>query len=88
MLSSGSVTAGGHIIGDGTYALSARVPAGTYKVSVRAMAVTSSDSTVDAADAPPAKLLVDPKFNNPETSELTVEVKGATTYNITVTAPQ
>ena len=86
-LTSGSFTGGGAIIADGTYNVNVRVPAGTYKVSVIASGESPSDSSVDVGDAKPAPSLVDPKFNNPETSELVCEVKGATVFNIKVTAP-
>jgi len=84
---SGSFTGGGSIIADGTYNINVRVPAGTYKVSVAAYAETTADQSVDIADAKPPQSLIDPKFNNPETSELVCEVKGATVFNIPVTAP-
>jgi len=86
-LISSSFTAGGHIVADGTYNINARVPAGIYQVTVRAMADSPADPMRDVADALPVRSLVDPKYNSPETSELTVEIKGRTTHNITVTAP-
>ena len=84
---SASFTGGGAIIADGSYSLNVRVPAGTYKVSVVAYAESMTDPKADIADAKPAQSLVDRKFNNPETSELVCEVKGATVFNIPVTPP-
>jgi len=66
----------------GTYNMSTRVPVGTYKVSVRI------DETVPGTDGAPPRRLIDPKYSNPETSGLTVEVKEGATFDITVTAPQ
>jgi hypothetical protein len=85
---SGTFTSGGAIAADGTYSVNVRVPAGTYKVSVIASGDSQSDPTVDVADVKPAKPLVDPKFNNPETSELVCEVKGPTGFDIKVEPPK
>ena len=87
MFTSDSFSAGGHVVGDGNYNINIRVPAGTYRVTVRAMADTPSDPMVDLDNASPVQLLVDSKYNNPETSGLVCEVKGTTTFNITVEAP-
>ena len=87
-INSSTFTAGGPIAADGTYTINARVPAGTYQITVRATGDSPSEASVDIADVKPAPLLVDAKFGSAETSELTVEVKGKTTHNITVTAPQ
>jgi len=86
--SSSNVTAGGGILPDGTYTVSTSVPAGTYKVTVMALENTMSDPNVSVEDAKPAKSLVDPKYNNPETSGLVCEVKGKTSFPITVEAPK
>ena len=82
---SGSYTATGAIKSDGSYVLSESksgdgVKPGNYKVSVSAQ-------TGGGSDGEPLVNLVDPKFEDPNTSGLTCEVKGATTYNITVTKP-
>ena len=83
-----SYTAGGNVAADGTYRINMRVPAGTYKVTVRASGDSPSDPRVSIADAVLPPPLVDLKFGNPETSGLVCEVKGATTFNITVEAPE
>jgi len=87
-LTSGTFSAGGSILGDGTYNINVRVPAGTYKVTVRASGESPSDPKADIADVKPAKSLVDTKYNAPETSGLVCEVKGITTFNITVETPK
>ncbi|MDR2705132.1 MAG: carboxypeptidase-like regulatory domain-containing protein [Planctomycetaceae bacterium] len=56
------------------------VPPGTYQVTV-------SSSTGGSEPEIPVIHLVDPKFNDIETSGLTCEVKGNTIFNITVTKP-
>lgn len=80
-LTSRSFTASGSIM-SGTYNIATRVPPGTYRVSVRL-----DDTVVQTVGAPPRRL-IDPKYNDPETSGLVVEVRERTTFNITVTAPQ
>lgn len=65
-------TGSGDVFGEGgTYSISGQVPEGTYKV-----AVLASD-----------KSLIDPKYNDPETSGLVCEVKGPTGFNIEVKPP-
>ena len=71
-LTSGRFTGSGEIISEGTYTISARVPAGTYKVAVQ------------ASDTP----LIDSKYSDPETSGLVCEVKGPTMFNIEVKLPE
>ena len=86
---SATFTGGGAIAADGLYTINTRVPAGTYQVTVRASGESPSDPTADITEARPAPPpLVDPKFGNPETSELVFEVKRAATFNIEVTPPQ
>jgi hypothetical protein len=75
----GRVTARGDIIGGGSYSISTRVPAGTYKVTVTPLVSSSPLDTPSPIDA---------KYGNPETSELACEVKGPTEFNITVEAPK
>lgn len=89
-LISDSFTAGGDIIADGSYNISipGGVPAGTYKVTVRASGDSPSSANTDVADVKPVKPLVDPKYNNPETSGLTCEVTKATVFDIKVEAPK
>jgi len=84
---SSTFTAGGHISADGSYAINVPVPAGIYRVTV----VASGDqpaSTLDIVDVRPVPPLVATRYGSTETSELTVEVTGRTTFDITVTAPQ
>jgi hypothetical protein len=87
-LVSSMLNAGGPIASDGTYTITARVPAGTYQVAVRATGDQPATTSVDIAKKTLAKPLVDLKYGRVETSELTVEVKGNTTYNITVEPPK
>jgi hypothetical protein len=84
---SDNFSAGGSIIAEGSYSISIRVPAGTYKVGVRA---SGEPVAAPGADVANMKIvpLVDPKYGNPETSGLVVEVKGPTTFNIGVERPQ
>jgi len=77
---SGRRTITGSIIGGGSYSMSERVPSGTYKVSVN----IRNDSLNARSEGP----LVDPKYTDPETSELVCEVKEATTFDIKVERPK
>jgi len=83
-MTSGRFSASGDIIAEGSYRISDRVPTGTYKVSVQAFEYSQSGMTTDATSA---KSLLDSKYDRPETSGLVCEVKGPTTYNITVEKP-
>jgi len=70
---SGYFTGTGDVFGEsGTYSISGPVPAGKYKVAVQA-----SDNS-----------LIDPKYNDPETSGLVCEVKGPTGFDIQVEPPK
>jgi len=82
-MTSGKFTANGDIIADGTYSISARVPTGTYKVSVQAFEYTQSGMAANTTE----KSFLDPKYDSPETSNITCEVKGPTSFNITVEKP-
>ena len=62
------------------------LPRGTYQVYITGAVEVSGISVTGAMLAPPVEL-IDSKFTKPETSGLTVEVKGRTTYDITVTPP-
>jgi len=84
-LTSGWFTADGDIIAEGSYSISGRVPAGTYKASVQAFEYSPTGMTADVAT--PAKSLLAPRFDSPDTSGLVCEVKGPTTFNITVEKP-
>ena len=88
MFTSGFFTAGGGIISDGSYSMSVRIPAGTYKVSVVAVGEPIAAPSGNLEDMKPGKPLVDPKFSNPETSGFVCEVKGPTGFNITVEPPK
>ncbi|MDR3109098.1 MAG: carboxypeptidase-like regulatory domain-containing protein [Planctomycetaceae bacterium] len=84
---SDTFSAGGETIADGTYTIH-NIPAGTYRVTVKASGESQSDPKVDVADVKPAKPVVDKKYNDPATSGLTCEVKGSTSYDITVEPPK
>ena len=77
--SDGSYRAGTTNPGDG-------LPSGTYQVHITGAAKPGQLSARGAMLAPP-ELLIDSKFTRPETSGLTVEVKGRMTYDIPVTPP-
>ena len=77
--------AGGTIQSDGSYFLYESKPGdgvtpGSYRVTVTAQ-------TGGGSDGQPIVDLVDPKFSNANTSGLTCDVKGTTTFDITVTKP-
>lgn len=86
--------ASGRIQPDGTYNLASTsesdgIQPGHYKVRV----VNAYDSSNTPADASPEEALppipmIDAKFEKTETSGLTCDVKGAQTFDITVTAPE
>lgn len=90
----GDYSASGKVNPDGTYTISSTgnndgLKPGLYKVTVIAV---EYDSNLDLTDDPNRKVagpkvLVDPKFNSVETSGLSCDVKGKTTYDIKVTAP-
>ena len=83
----------GRIQSDGTYKLSGAtesdgVPLGFYGVRiVGAYGSSNTPSGADPSDAPMPIPLIDEKFEDTATSGLTCEVKGATTFDITVTKP-
>ena len=85
---SDTFSAGGNIAADGTYTVTVKLPAGTYRVTVLASGDSPSSAMVDVQDRKPIKPLVDKKFNNPDTSELVCEVKGKTIFPITVVPPK
>ena len=82
----GKFTIGGERAGDG-------VPPGTYQVFITgAMGFdTSKARTLEFGGGPgttvPIIPLIDKKYERPETSGLTCEVKGSTVYDITVMKP-
>jgi len=84
---SNTFSAGGTIAADGSYSVTVKVPAGTYGVTVVASG-DSPSSLVHVENVKPIKPLVDKKFNSPDTSGLVCEVKGKTTFPITVTPPK
>ena len=83
----------GKIQSDGTYRLGTTsdkdgIPKGTYGVTVRAMSAPELKPGVRTEDVPPPKSLVNTKFGSTKTSGLTCDVKGSTTFNITVEPPK
>ena len=87
--------ASGNIQADGTYKLSSEsqhdgVPPGNYGVRiVRAYDTSKMPPGISPSEAmkfPPIPL-INKKFEKTETSELTCEVKGSMTFDITVTKP-
>jgi len=92
--------ASGRIQPNGSYKLSSTtendgVPPGKYGVKIVGTYDTSHMPPIPAdtlppipsADAPQPIPLIDAKFERTETSGLTCEVKGRTTFDITVTKP-
>jgi hypothetical protein len=73
---SNTFSAGGTIAADGSYSVTV-VASGD-----------SPSSLVHVENVKPIKPLVDKKFNSPDTSGLVCEVKGKTTFPITVTPPK
>jgi len=85
VFNNGRTQAVGAIKSDGNYVLYELQPGdgvnpGTYAVAVTAQIGGGSDGA-------PLVDLIDPKFADSTTSGLTCEVKGTTTFNITVTKP-
>ena len=87
-----AMMAQGAIQPDGTYAMSAGlnkgIPKGTYRVSL-----SVPPTIIDAPGGGPPTVIppVFPfhrKYTSPETSGLVCEVKGRTTFNITVEPPE
>jgi hypothetical protein len=72
---SGRFSASGSIMTGGSYSIKVRVPLGTYRV-----AVWANDNPLAGVRAD----MVNPKFGDPATSGLVVEVKGPTAFNIEV----
>ncbi|MDR3110199.1 MAG: hypothetical protein LBU65_11020 [Planctomycetaceae bacterium] len=86
---SGNYLASGKIQSDGSYRLSSigendGVEKGTYKVSVVAMEEIVTDPNKPLAEQKQAKSLVAAKYRSGETSGLTCDVKGTTTFDIQV----
>ena len=91
----------GKINPDGTYRMGTvkgneGVPRGTYRVSItdaieltgESEAIRSLANTdITPRERPITRPLIDLKFVNPATSELTCEVNGTRTFDITVTKP-
>ncbi|MGL4944286.1 MAG: hypothetical protein ACRC46_13980 [Thermoguttaceae bacterium] len=81
--------ASGKIQSDGSYVIGSQtqndgLPPGTYSVTVNKAFDDSGTAALSAIDSKPAKPLIDPKYNSPTTSGLTCDVKGKTTFDITV----
>lgn len=82
--------ASGTIQSDGSYTIGSTtqndgLPAGTYSVTVnKAFGDSGVTAAVSAIDAKPMLPLINPKYNSATTSGLTCDVKGKTTFDITV----
>jgi hypothetical protein len=86
---SGNYLASGKIQPDGSYRLSSigendGIEKGSYKVSVVAMEEITIDPTKPTIEQKEAKSLIAGKFRSGETSGLTCDVKGTTTFDIQV----
>ena len=88
--------ASGPIQSDGTYVMGSSnpgdgVPRGTYQVSIQDVVkpnLVFRPGSFAPTAVTPASSPIDPRFFSGNTSGLSCEVKGRTTYNITVEAPQ
>lgn len=84
----------GSIQDDGTYKISSSgtndgVPNGSYNVYIiNAVDQPEIDFSKDPGDAPPPVNLIHSKFGSESTSGLSCEVKGKTTFDITVEKPE
>ena len=88
---SGAIQSKAPIEKDGSYQVGTLksndgLPRGTYRVYISGADVYPD---IDVMGHPLGKVvhLVDPKFTSPDTSELTCEVNGSRTFDITVTPP-
>ncbi|MDR0610783.1 MAG: hypothetical protein LBG58_11785 [Planctomycetaceae bacterium] len=86
---SGSHAFSGKIQPDGAFRLigtsvKTGIPDGTYVVTI----VKAVETATDRSGNPTARDLIDPKYSQQSTSELTCTVKGKTTLNITVSKPK
>ena len=87
----------GRIQEDGTYTLSTGeekgIPRGSYQVSISGLGLPRVESFMPPGAmtprirATPTVSPIDSKYFNPDTSGLVCEVKGRTTFNITVEPP-
>ena len=91
MFTNNSVTAFGNINAKGEFRMGTNkagdgVPSGTYQVYITDARVPASFTIQDedGNTSAPLVLAIDPKFTTPARSGLTCEVKGATTFNISV----
>jgi len=88
---SGTFSARGDIKSDGTFDVGSvkandGLPPGKYRVSVSAMKLTGMSPTgndPESSGDPVYELLIDPKYGNPDTSELTLEIT-STKRNFTI----
>jgi hypothetical protein len=86
---SGSHGFSGKIQPDGTFRLIGNsvktgVPDGTYAVTI----VKAVETSTDSSGNPTARDLIDSKYFQQNTSELTCTIKGNTTFDITVSKPK
>jgi hypothetical protein len=86
---SGSQAFSGKIQPNGTFQLIGNsvktgIPDGTYAVTI----VKAVETSTDSSGNPTARDLIDPKYSQQNTSELTCTVKGKTNFDITVSKPK
>jgi hypothetical protein len=89
MFSTSTFLAAGKIQPDGTYVIHANnmkegIPKGIYTVTVKAFEKIDAAPGTPLEEIKPAKPLVDAKYTSPTTSDLTCEVNGSMTFNISV----
>ncbi|MDR1141977.1 MAG: hypothetical protein LBL62_09815 [Planctomycetaceae bacterium] len=88
LFESGQHSFSGNIRNDGTFQMTgdsvkSGLPDGTYAVAV----VRAIETSTDSDGNPTARDLIDTKFAQTKTSELTCTVKGKTIFDIKVTKP-
>lgn len=72
---------GSYVIGDGKREFGG-IPAGNYRVTVQAVGLSQVAESME--DVKPAQSLIDLKYNSPDKSGLTCDVKGSMEHDIVV----
>ncbi|MDR2170055.1 MAG: hypothetical protein LBP59_07935 [Planctomycetaceae bacterium] len=87
-LFSGKIQSGGYYQINSSNNNGIKIPNGSYKVSVYALDYSGIEVVIDPdKESPPPKSFVATKFQSGETSGIICEVKGNTTFDVTVEKP-